>query len=370
MTQNPHALIARWTDELAGVRTIDWARLEGGRLLLTGCTGPFGLWILNRISRACEREGLELAETTLVTRHAAAAAPWLNLLSPRCRLRIVECDIRQIDAFKLDPTHVIHGATTTARETSAGASPEAKFETVVDGTRALLRSLGDRRPLKLLYLSSGIVYGTSNWAHLNEADLIAPSTLDSGAGLAQAKRTAEFLLASHTERTGGTLTVARCFSFSGPGMPLDLHYALGNFILQAQSGQDIVIRGDGQDVRSYLHLGDMALWVLTMLTRAVEPYTKQLFNVGSDKRVTIEQLAALVAQRVNPNAAVRVLGEKNINRSGNFNPLYVPSIQKARTYLNLDAWTDLADSIDQMNLFSHPKTACSPYFQRINGIYL
>jgi UDP-glucuronate decarboxylase len=354
MKQSPHALIARWTEELAGVRPIDWARLDGGRLLLTGCTGPFGLWILNRISRACEREGLELAETTLVTRHAAAAAPWLSLLSPRCRLRVLECDIRQIDAFQLEPTHVIHGATTNARETSDGAGPETKFETVVDGTRALLRSLGDRRSVEMLYLSSGIAYGHSDGSPFTESDTAAPDTLDAAAGLAHAKRAAEFLLSSHAGRTGGSLTVARCFSFSGPGLPLDLHYALGNFIRQAQTGEEIVIRGNGQAVRSYMHLGDMAVWVLSMLLSARGPRSPSLFNVGSDQCISISELASLVAHQLNPAATIRTLGERNVNSSGNPHDFYIPSIEKARIQLGLDLWTPLSNSISQMAMFSHP----------------
>jgi dTDP-glucose 4,6-dehydratase/UDP-glucose 4-epimerase len=204
-----------------------------------------------------------------------------------------------------------------------------------------------------VYLSSGISYGDTEDVDLKETDPAAPSTLDPGTGLAHAKRAAEFLLASHAERTGGSLTVARCFTFSGPGMPLDLHYALGNFIRQARSGQDILILGDGQDVRSYMHLGDMALWLLTILTRVVEPQSKELFNVGSDKRITIQNLAALVAQRVNPTASIHILGAKKTNKSGHLNAAYIPSIQKARASLGLDVWTSLAESIDQMTRFAN-----------------
>jgi len=357
MKQNPYSLIARWTDELAGVRPIDWSRLDGGRLLLTGCTGPFGLWILNRISRACEREGLELAETTLVTRCAASAAPWLSLLSTRCRLRVLECDIRQIDAFKLDATHVIHGATTNARETSAGAGPEAKFETVVDGTRSLIRSLGDRRSVEMVYLSSGIAYGSPGVAPITEANAAAPHTLDAAAGLAHAKRAAEFLLSSHALRTGGSLTVARCFSFSGPGLPLDLHYALGNFVRQAQTDAEIVIQGDGRAVRTYMHLGDMVVWVLKMLLNPMARRSPAMFNVGSDQCISISELASLVVQQLNPKATIRILGERNVNISGNPIDFYVPSIEKARSQLGLDLWTPLAESIDQMAMFSCAMTS-------------
>jgi len=347
MKQNPYSLIARWTDELAGVRPIDWSRLDGGRLLLTGCTGPFGLWILNRISRACEREGLELAETTLVTRCAASAAPWLSLLSTRCRLRVLECDIRQIDAFKLDATHVIHGATTAAQETTLGASPVSKFDTVVDGTRSLIRSLSSGVPTRIVFLSSGIAYGNRSVQTLREDSDQAPCPLDTAAAVGHAKRAAEFLLACHAEKTGSTVNSARCFSFSGPGIPLDLHYAIGDFIRQAMTSDGIVIRGDGTQVRAYLHLGDMALWVLRLLTRDMPPGAAELVNVGSDEELNLRELAQRVASVVNPAARVQALGRTQANVSGNRINRYVPCLKKARHELGLRPWTPLEASIEQ-----------------------
>ena len=351
MKQSPYSLIAQWTDELAGVQPIDWSRMDGGRLLLTGCTGPFGMWILNRISRACEHEGLELGETTVVTRHAASAAPWLSLLSPRCRLRVVECDIRQIDTLQLEPTHVIHGATTNARETSAGANPEAKFETVVDGTRALTRLLREREQVDILYLSSGIAYGINSEALIKEADMGAPYTLDCAAALGHAKRAAEFLLACHSARTGSRVTIARCFSFSGPGIPLDIHYALGNFIAQALYSDEIIIKGHGTEVRSYMHLGDMALWIATFLARKFDQPNTSMFNVGSDQNITIEDLAKTVANTLNPKSTIKILKSDTLNKSGNRNQSYVPSLSKAKSELRLDIWTPLEKSIQQMALF-------------------
>jgi dTDP-glucose 4,6-dehydratase/UDP-glucose 4-epimerase len=348
-------MIERWTEELAGVHPIDWSSVDGGRLLLTGCTGPFGLWILHRLSRACRTEGLDIAQTVVLTRQAARVQAWLDRLDRRCRIRVIESDVRGLNDLPLPSTHVIHGATTAAHETTAGASPLSKFDTVVDGTRALIRSQAHSTGARLLFLSSGIAYGNRSSEPLREDCDRAPQPIDISTAVGHAKRSAEFLLACHAQQTGSSLTSARCFSFSGPGIPLELHYAIGDFIRQALDSDEIVIRGDGTPIRAYLHMGDMALWVLSLLTRRSEPGSADLCNVGSDREFSLLELARRVAAVVNPRARIRVLSKPEANVSGNHINRYVPCLRKARDELGLKPWTVLEASIAQQAAFArHP----------------
>ena len=70
------------------------------------------------------------------------------------------------------------------------------------------------------------------------------------------ERVAEFLAREYARKNLVDLSVARCFSFVGPGLPANLHYAIGNFVKCAIDGEEIDT-GDGAPVRSYMHLGDM-----------------------------------------------------------------------------------------------------------------
>ncbi len=131
---------------------------------------------------------------------------------------------------------------------------------------------------------------------------------------------------------------ARCFSFCGPGFPLDGHFAVGKFIRDALYGNTITVQGDGTPKRSYLHEADLAMWLLYLLTKG---HSGTSYNVGSDEVVSIKQLAIRVRDLLAPNAAIKVLQASVPTKSRDMN--YVPMISRARS-LGCRPWTSLSDS--------------------------
>ena len=57
------------------------------------------------------------------------------------------------------------------------------------------------------------------------------------------------------------ISIFRCFSFVGKNLPLSLHYAIGNFILQASKKNKIILNGPKDTFRSYLHVSDFCEWI-------------------------------------------------------------------------------------------------------------
>jgi dTDP-glucose 4,6-dehydratase len=194
---------------------------------------------------------------------------------------------------------------------------------------------------RFLLTSSGAIYGpqpsdlpafTEDWQ--GSPDLCNPA---SAYGLG--KRAAEHLCAIYQDAHGLETVVARCFAFVGQDLPLDVHFAIGNFIRDALFASAITVAGDGTPLRTYLDQRDMAHWLLTML---VGGRPGQAYNVGSDQIISIADLAHLVRDVLAPDKPVRILGQPTAGAARN---RYVPDIRKAQQELGLDVTTPLADAI-------------------------
>jgi nucleoside-diphosphate-sugar epimerase len=161
----------------------------------------------------------------------------------------------------------------------------------------------------------------------------------------EAKRAQETLAAINAQARGLETVMTRCFAFAGPGLPLDGHFAIGNFVRDALRADAIVLNSAGEAVRSYLHGADLAAWLLFLLMKGKPG---EAYNVGSDHSLSVADLAARVGRRLSPHKPVRVLGKPGAPGARSW---YVPDIGKARS-LGLDIWTDLDASIDSMGAWS------------------
>src|SRR5471030_3121517 len=74
-------------------------------------------------------------------------------------------------------------------------------------------------------------------------------------------------------------------------MPFDKHFAIGNFIADAVEGRQICVKSDGRPLRSYLYMSDLVQALITIL---VDGAIARPYNVGSDRAITIEELAHCV----------------------------------------------------------------------------
>ena len=162
--------------------------------------------------------------------------------------------------------------------------PEAMRDIILKGTERVLAFAKACGAEKLLFVSSGAVYGIQppGLANIPEDFPCAPVT---EYGIAK-------LEAEKMCRASGIYTLLpRCFAFVGPYLNRNIHFAAGNFIRDALAGDPIVIRGDGTPFRSYLYADDLVEWLFALLERGKDgvPY-----NVGSGEGISIAELAATV----------------------------------------------------------------------------
>ena len=194
---------------------------------------------------------------------------------------------------------------------------------------------------KFLLISSGAVYGRQppELSHIPEEYCSAPDPLNPLSAYGERKRAAEMLCAIAAKKNGLEMKIARCFAFVGPHLPLDLHYAIGNFIRDALKGGPIVVKGDGTPLRSYLYASDLAIWLWTILFNGKNC---RAYNVGSDIVVSIAELADIV-KRNSPGIIKVHLGKEPL--PGSIPERYVPSVERAKTELKLTELVDLNTAI-------------------------
>lgn len=304
------------------------------RVLMTGGTGFVGKSLLRWLG---QRPRSTWPRLTLLSRSPEAFTRRFPQLSEG--LEWLRGDVAAFSSPRGTFTHVLHGATDTSVD--AASQPEALTHAIVEGTRHVLSVAEVCGAERVLFLSSGAVYGPQpeHLEELPESYEGAPAEHDPAAAYGRAKRLAERLCFEWAERTGRAAVVARLFAFVGVDLPIDAHFAIGNFIRDALAGGPIAVQGDGTPVRSYLSAPCLSEWLWTMLARAP---SGRAFNVGSNEAIDMAHLARLVADVVAPGAEVRV-ARARADYAGRRR--YVPSIIRASSELGLSVRVPLAEAV-------------------------
>jgi nucleoside-diphosphate-sugar epimerase len=315
-----------------------WDALRGGRLFVTGGTGFFGCWLLETFLWANDHLGLE-ASAVVLTRDGGAFARKAPHLASHPAVTLHDGDVRTFELPDGRFSHVIHAATYSRAARDERERP-LMFDTIVGGTRRALELARRSGASRLLLTSSGAVYGRQppELTHVTEDHAGGPDATDAGQVYAEAKRAAEMLCAVHADAHLQP-TIARCFTFVGPYLPLDVHFAVVSFIRDALRGGPIRVSGDGTPYRSYLYAADLAIWLWTILLRGtpMRPY-----NVGSAEALTIQELARAVAQTFGPDLEIEVAHQPIAGRRAE---RYVPDVTRAEAELGLRPIVSLADAV-------------------------
>lgn len=311
------------------------------KIFITGGTGFFGRWLLQILCNLVENKGLVI-EIYVLSRDPQKFLFENSDFPFQKYIQFIQGDVVSFTLPNIELDFLIHMATTAAAETFAGEDQLKKLDLLYSGTKHTLDQVVKRGVKKVLFTSSGIVYGPSSGESYSEDVLLAPQTTLTSAALGEGKRLAEFLISYYAENYAFNYAIARCFSFFGPFLPLDIHYAIGNFMYDAIKNAEITVKGSGRDTRSYLYIADAWVWMLTMLTHA----NNQIYNVGSSKSISIGELAYLVRDTLAPQKEVKILGATH--DVGNFSRTsYVPNCSKIRNKFHVSEWTSLDQGIQK-----------------------
>jgi dTDP-glucose 4,6-dehydratase len=182
---------------------------------------------------------------------------------------------------------------------------------------------------KILYCSSGAVYGKQpldvekideNFKFQTDLSELTIEKQNYCLG----KRFAEKEIIN-LGKSGLFVSIARCFAFKGKYLPKDQHFAYGNFIGQAEKGESVIVKTNGIVYRSYLDADDMVISLLNILH--FSSTSCPIYNVGSDKQISLYDLAKNIAMKYGVNCEFENYNQKVIIDR------YVPNTEKLKKIL-------------------------------------
>ncbi len=304
------------------------------RILITGGTGFFGKSMLDyrlRHEQEIDKEWIIVSRNPVAFLHTCPQFSHMN------GVRFVVGDILHGNVLADDKAlggidAIIHAAAVL----DPSAPEDRIMSAAIDGTRhviLLAKKVGCKR---ILLTSSGAVYGQRS-SPASESDECKPST-----PYGKGKLAAERMLVE----SGLEVKLARCFSFVGKYLDRTIYYAIGNFIQDCLDGNPITINGDGTPLRSYLYADDLVEWLFAILERGE---SGRLYNVGSDKGLSIRALAEKVRAVLGTRNEIKLLGQP----TGGKPSVYVPNIDRITHELGMEIKYDLQDTISKSSGVSY-----------------
>lgn len=311
-------------------------------IFITGGTGFFGKALLRHLFVSGLPELLG-ARFTLLSRDPERFRSDHSELLTGIDIKLVPGDILRPETLpKGDYTHILHAATDSTF--GPQLTPLQRYDQIVDGTRNILDFAVAQKVQRFMLTSSGGVYGAqpSDMEKIPEIYNGMPDPLNPHHTYSVAKRCAEHLCALYEEKYGLHTVIARCFAFVGRDLPVNVHFAIGNFIRDALSAPEIKVVGDGSPTRSFMDQRDLAVWLFVLLLKGK---AGEAYNVGSDEAISIRELAYLVRDVLAPDKSVCIMGSSVPN---NFRNRYIPCISKARDQLGISLKFSLIESLQEV----------------------
>lgn len=221
------------------------------------------------------------------------------------RLRFIEADLSRAldDLGPGEPFDEIYHLAAAVGVQRVMEHPIESIETNIHECAAALRFAHERRA-PILIASSSEVYGKPAKDLFSEEDdvVYGPTTVTRWS-YACSKAIDEFLALAYAGRRGLHAVVVRLFNTVGPRQVGDYGMVVPRFVEAAIRGNDLQVHGDGGQSRCFCDVRDVAGALPALLAKS--DCAGRIFNIGSDRPITILELAELVVRTLGSSSRIR-----------------------------------------------------------------
>ncbi len=210
------------------------------------------------------------------------------------------------------------------------------------------RRNAEGHPVRLFLASTSEVYGKNPKERWHEEDdLVFGATTRPRWSYGASKAIDEFLALAYWQQKKTPIVIGRFFNVVGPRQTGAYGMVLPRFVDAALAGQPPTVHHDGSQIRCFAHVSDVVQVVIRLMR--TDAALGQVFNIGSDRPITILELAQMVIAQIDPSLEVQFQSYEEAY-STNFEDISrrVPDLTKLRGCIDFSIRHQLEDIVSDV----------------------
>ena len=297
-----NALIVEDIRSIASDSNINWNKLEGKNILVTGATGLIGSLTVKALLYYADKTGIDLKVGAFVRNRNKANVIFENILRDHHNLIFeigdFSCDLK----LSVNYNYIIHAASYT-RSVDFIEKPVETILTTVKGTEKLLNFAREYIVDSMVYISSMEVYGSISHESVREDDVGIINWMSLRSSYPQSKRLAETLCIAYYHEYNIPVKIARPTLTFGPGVSKDDERVFAQFARSVIDNTDISLLTKGGTKRDYLYSADAVRGLITILLNGKDGEIYNLSN--SATYCSIREMAELCCSLTDNKISVK-----------------------------------------------------------------
>lgn len=250
---------------------VHFEKLNNSRILITGSTGLVCSAITD----------LLISSERKITVFAAGRSKERTLDRFNGQVEFVPYDATKPFEFNQDVDFIIHGASNASPNLYV-KEPVETMQANITGMQNLLEYARKKNTKKMIYISSSEVYGKKDDLEpFKEEQYGYINLLNPRSSYAIAKRATETLCASYQSEYGVNFNVVRLGHIYGPSATKSDKRVSSEFAYKAAEGENLVLKSEGKQIRSYCYSLDCASAILSVMINGVDGKAYNISNKNS-----------------------------------------------------------------------------------------
>ena len=284
---------------VASASNMDFSKLRNSNILITGAAGLICSFLVDVLMYRNSKYNDNI-KIYLMDRDESRIKDrfnYYNLCSideNNCNLVYIIQNVCDEFNFDVDFDYLIHGASNTHPKLYA-TDPVGTITTNVIGLNNILNYCISHKPKRVFMMSSVEIYGENkgNVDKFDENYLGYINCNTVRAGYPEGKRLCESLCQAYISQYDMDIVIARFSRVYGPTLLRDDSKAMSQFLWNAVNDENVVLKSEGTQLFSYIHMTDAVSAILTIL---IDGSNGEAYNVADDaSNVMLKDVAKILA---------------------------------------------------------------------------